>query len=72
MQKFTVRVTGTAAVWADIEVMAETAELAKEKASSDIDIRMQAAWEISEGNGVNDWSFAEVFDEGGDEIEEGE
>jgi hypothetical protein len=67
--KFTVRVVGTAPVWADIEVEAENGREAQEKASESVDIPHEADWQRCDGgNGVNDWEYAEVYDEDGDEV----
>lgn len=70
--KYIVRVSGNAPVWADIEVEAESVEEAREKAG-DTDPATTADWEFCEGgNGVDDWTVAEVMDENMNEIEEAE
>lgn len=66
---YTVRVVGTSPVWADITVSASSVEEARDKAS-ETDPRMSADWELSEGNGVNDWEIDVVMDENGDDIED--
>jgi len=77
MAKFFVRVTGTAVVWADIEVEADNAEEALGKVDDGEvpDIPFSDKWEFSEGgNGVDDWSSTgEVMDADGDPVlEDGE
>jgi len=68
--KYTVRVIGTSPVWADITIEAATADEAREKARA-TDPRFSADWQLSEGNGVDDWEFAEVFDAQGEIASEG-
>ena len=76
MAKFKVRLSGTAPVWADVEVEAESAEEALEKAHEDgFDPALEADWQFCEGgNGVDDWSTTgDVMDEDGEPVmEDGE
>jgi hypothetical protein len=78
MAKFFVRVTGTAVVWKDVPVEADSAEeaLAKVDDGDVPDIAEQdPPWEFSEGgNGVDDWSSTgEVMDADRDPVmEDGE
>lgn len=66
MAKFKVRISGNAPVWADVEVEADSAEAALEKAHEDgFDPAFEADWQFCEGgNGVDDWTTTgDVFDE---------
>ncbi len=69
MAKYTVRITGTAVVWADVEVEADSPEKAIENIG-DTDPANSANWQFSEGgNGVDDWSATgEVYDAAGEEV----
>ena len=73
MPKFTVRITGSAVVWADVEVEAANASDALDKVS-DTDPANTAHWQFSEGgNGVDDWTTTgEVYDQHGNEIDDPE
>lgn len=76
MAKFTVRLSGNAPVWADVEVEADSAEEALEKGHNDgFDPALEADWQFCEGgNGVDDWTTTgDVYDaEGNAVMEEGE
>lgn len=76
MAKFTVRLSGNAPVWADVEVEADSAEEALEKAhNDDFDPAHEADWAFCEGgNGVDDWTTTgDVYDaEGNALMEDGE
>jgi hypothetical protein len=75
MAKFTVRITGTAPVWADVEVEADSAAEAHRKVSDgDVPNLEELSsdahkWEFCEmGNGIDDWSTTgEVYDSEGEE-----
>ena len=76
MAKFTVRISGTAPVWADVEVEAEDAKEAYRMVEDgdvpDLEELSSNAhkWEFCEGgNGIDDWTTTgDVYDADGDEL----
>ncbi len=75
-RRYTVRVSGTAPVWKDVEVVADSPEeaLAKVGNGEVEDIEELGGWELCEGgNGIDDWSTTgDVFDSEGESILEGQ